>query len=467
MNRDPKPRASSSASPKSRREVLRTAGGAAVGALFAGPLLSAPAAARQAQARAAAPTDKPAPLPPTAMAGGSDLLKIGLIGCGGRGRGAMVDCLSSSEGVEIHALGDVFSDQIAVARKVLDGSKDDRVQKGNKVADAGCFTGFDAYKKVIAADVDYVLVACPPYFHPYFGEAVVDAGKHAFVEKPGAIDGPGARALMRCSEKAAKQNTGFLAGTQRRHDLSYAAVVERIHGGAIGRVLYGEAVWNNTDWVKYPHKGGWSEMEWQLRSWRMNRWLSGDTPGVLAIHFLDSVNWALGETPDSAYGVGGKIARTSEVDGNIYDHHLAELRYKSGARVTGGSRISPGEDRHVDYVVGTEGNSMLGSGKIEGKSSYDYRRENGRPKSSYVLAHAALIQSVRDGRPINEAARLAEASLTAMMVRETGYTGKVVTWDFMSNDSQRRMGPDQSPDQLKFGPSPLEPVAVPGEYELI
>ena len=464
MTDQPNPSESPESS-KSRREVLKTAGGAAVGALLAGALL--PTAAKAVQAQAAAPTDKPATLPPTALAGGSDLIKIGLIGCGARGRGAMIDCLTSSDGVEIHALGDVFDKQIAVARKVLGDSKDARVKKADVLKDDACHVGFDAYKKVIAADVDYVLVACPPYFHSYFGEAIVDAGKHAFVEKPGAIDGAGARRLYRCGEKAAAQNTGFLAGTQRRHSPPYQQVVQRIQQGAIGKVLYGEAVWNNTDWVKYPRKADQSDLEWQIASWRMNRWLSGDTPGVLAIHFLDSINWALNELPDTAYGVGGKISRNTDVDGNIYDHHLAELTYKSGARVTGGSRITPGQDRHVDYVIGTDGTSMLNSGTIEGRNPYDFLEENDKSKSSYLLAHRAMIQSIRAGKPLNEAARLADASITAIMVREAGYTGQRVGFDFIKSQSKRLMGPDQSPDTFAWGPHALEPVAVPGEYELI
>ena len=445
---------SSSSLGTSRRDLLRAATGVGLAAGL-GSLGFSSIAAAQAQSA-------------TTRAAGSDVIRVGLVGCGGRGRSALLDVIRAADGVEIHALGDVFEDQLAGARKMLAEHSQENIRAASKVTDDTCFFGFDAYRKVIASDVDYVLLALPPYFHPIFAEAAVDAGKHVFVEKPGAVDAHGVRQLLRVGEKAKQKNLGFLAGTQRRHEKSYLDIVGRVHDGAIGKPVYGEAIWNNTDWIAIPRKEGWSDMEWQIRNWRMNRWLCGDTPGVLAIHYIDSVNWAFQEVPDTAYGVGGKIARDNpEMHGNIYDHLLAELTYPSGGRMTGGSRITPGVQHHADFVIGTGGTADLGRW-VRGASEYNYRRENrGRDESSYVLEHRDLIESVRAGKPINEAQQLADSSLTAIMIREAGYTGQRVTRDFMLNESQRRYGPDTPADQLEFGPYELEPVAVPGEYELL
>ncbi len=403
-----------------------------------------------------------------AFAGGSDLICVGLIGCGGRGLGAVKDVVRSSEGVEIRALGDVFEDKVAGARANLEKEKNEAIRAANKVTDATCFAGFDAYRRVIESDVDYVLIACPPYFHPAFAEAAIAAGKHVFCEKPGAVDAPGVRRLMAVGDAAAEKRLGFLAGTQRRHQPAYLETIGRIHDGAIGRTLYGEAMWNNNEWVAVPRKEGWSEMEWQLRNWRQNRWLSGDAPGVLVIHYLDVVNWALGEEPTSALGVGGRQVYTDpELFGNIFDHFEARFRYAGGQRVNAMCRNWPGDARHAEFVVGSAGEADLGKHVKSGEHVYDYRKENGASDPSpYMLEHRNMIRSIREGSPLNEAHQLANSSLAAIMMREAAYSGREVTRDFLLKESKRVWGPDVAPHELEFGDHALEPVAVPGEYEL-
>ena len=214
-----------------------------------------------------------------AFARGSDVIRIGLIGCGGRGRGAVRDAVQAAGGVEICALGDLFPDHLAAAREGLESDEDEAIRTACKLTDDTCFAGFDAYKRVVESDIDYVLIACPPYFHPTFIEAAIDAGKHVFCEKPGAIDMPGIHRLLAAGQKAQSQGLGFLSGTQRRHQLSFLETIRRIHEGAIGRPIFGEAFWNNNEWLVVPREEGWSDVEWQVRNWRQNRWLSGDVAG--------------------------------------------------------------------------------------------------------------------------------------------------------------------------------------------
>jgi predicted dehydrogenase len=402
------------------------------------------------------------------FASGSDVLRVGLIGCGGRGRGAVRDAVKAAEGVEITALGDVFPDHLAAARKGLEEDDEEAIRAACKLTDDTCFSGFDAYKRVIESEVDYVLIACPPYFHPAFAEAAVNAGKHVFCEKPGAIDMPGIRRLLAAGEKAASQGTGFLAGTQRRHELSYLETIRRIHEGAIGRPMYGEAMWNNNEWVVVPREDGWSDMEAQLRNWRQNRWLSGDAPGVLVIHYVDAVNWALGAEPVSAFGSGGRQVYTDpELFGNIYDHFECRYTYADGQRVHAMCRNWPGDARHAELVVGTEGSADLGSWVKRGEQVYDYRKETGGDDPSpYTLEHRDLIASIRNGTPLNEAKQLADSTLATIMMREAAYSGREVKRDWLLKESKRVWGPDVPPDELEFGEREVEPVAAPGEWEL-
>ncbi len=402
------------------------------------------------------------------FAGGSDVMRCGLIGCGGRGRGAIRDAVKAAEGMEIHALGDVFADHLDAARRSLESDRDEAVATACHLTDDTCFSGFDAYKRVIESDVDYVLIACPPYFHPAFAAAAADAGKHVFCEKPGAVDAPGLRRLIAAGEKAASQGTGFLAGTQRRHELSYLETIRRIHEGAIGTPTYGEAMWNNNEWVVVPREEGWSDVEAQLRNWRQNRWLSGDAPGVLVIHYVDTVNWALDAQPTSAFGSGGRQVYTDpELYGNIFDHFECRFSYADGKRVHAMCRNWPGDARHAERVTGTGGSSDLGKWVRSGEEVYDYGKENGGSQpSSYVLEHRNLIESVREGKPINEARQLADSTLATMMMREAAYSGREVKRDWLLNESQRIWGPGVPPHELEFTDREVEPVARPGEWEL-
>lgn len=438
--------------PPSRREVLQRAGGAAA-AIGAQLLVSEHGYAR-------------------AFAGGSDVVRAGLIGCGGRGRGAIRDAVLAAEGVEICALGDVFPDQTATARHGLENDRDDAVRSACRLTDDNCFAGFDAYKRVIECNIDYVLIACPPYFHPAFIEAAIDAGKNVFCEKPGAIDMPGVHRILAAGQKAQSRGLGFLSGMQRRHQLSYLETIRRIREGAIGRPIYGEAFWNNNEWIVVPREEGWSDVEWQIRNWRQNRWLSGDAPGIILIHYIDTVNWALGVQPKSALGTSGRQVYTDPaLHGNIHDHFECRFVYEDERRVHAMCRNWPGDARHSEYVVGTAGSAQLGrwvrSGDLGSGTVYDHAASNpGDGPSPYVLSHRDMIASIRAGDPMNEVEHLADSSIAMIMMREAGYSGREVSRAFLMEQSQPSLGPVCAPDELEFGPSEVEPVAIPGEYEL-
>ncbi len=400
----------------------------------------------------------------SAYAAGGDTIKLGLIGCGGRGTGAVHNAIRSSAGVELHAMADALPDMLRTALHKLQNDKDEQIRSAIKVTPDKQFVGFDAYRKLLATDVDYVLLALPPYFHSRFFEAAIDAGKHVFVEKPIAIDGPTLRQARRAGEKARQKNLGVLHGAQRRHSLAYNDIIPRIHDGAIGKTIYGEAYWNNPDWKAVPKKPGWSDVEWHIRNWRMARWLCGDLPGVLVIHYLDVMNWAFGAVPVEAYGVGGRKHWVKQnPNGNIYDHFQATLTYADGRRVNAMTRVLPGDAKHSELVVGATGAAHPGKW-IKGETNYRYA---GRRTSDYVMCHKHMIASIRAGKPLNETQQGIDAALSAIVMRDAAYTGRIVKADFMLNDSQRRIGPDVAPHELGFGDHPLAPVPTPGEYQLI
>ena len=239
------------------------------------------------------------------FAAGSDKLRVGLIGCGGRGTEAAMDCVRSSANVEIVAMGDMFGDRLDSSLAELSRNVDDNVSVTGETS----FTGFDAYEKVIACDIDMVILATPPGFRPMHLKAAIDAGKHVFMEKPVAVDPVGIRSIIASSELAKEKELAIVAGTQRRHQNLYRDIMKRIHDGAIGEIVGGQCYWNMGGlWVK-KKQPDWSEMEWQCRNWLYFTWLSGDHIVEQHVHNLDVINWAIGSHPVKCMGMGGKIGR--------------------------------------------------------------------------------------------------------------------------------------------------------------
>ncbi len=392
-----------------------------------------------------------------AWAQGSDRIRVGLIGCGGRGTGAARDAVSAAEGVEIWALGDLFQDR-------LDGCRKSLANLGNRVnvTDSRCFVGFDAYKRVIDSGVDYVLLTTPPGFRPIHFRAAVEAGKHVFMEKPAAVCPAGARMVMETARLAEQKGLGVLAGTQYRHHPGYIEAIRLIHSGAIGKVVSAYAYYLTGALWKWDRQPGMSDIEWQIRNWLYFTWLSGDHIVEQFVHNIDVMNWVMGSPPERCIGMGGRQVRTDPAYGHIYDHFAIEYVYPNGARVTAMCRQMEGcLNRVTNQVIGTEGEA-----KLEGFDTFWVRGKEGwrwqGRANPYVQEHADLIQSIRAGKPINEGVQVAESSLTAIMGRMAAYTGQEVTWDFVLKESKLNLVRNVT----SFGAMPVDPVAIPGRTPL-
>ncbi|NLC56572.1 MAG: Gfo/Idh/MocA family oxidoreductase, partial [Armatimonadetes bacterium] len=362
------------------------------------------------------------PLANYAHAAANETIRVGVIGCGGRGGGAAEQIVGAAPGVEIHALGDLFPERVNGLR----GHLQDKVGDKIKVTDDRCFTGFDAYQKVINSDVDLVILATPPGFRPTHFKAAVDAGKHIFTEKPVAVCPAGVRMVLAAAEAAKQKGLGIVAGTQRRHQNSYRQCIQRLHDGAIGEIVAGQCYWNQGGLWVHQREAGWSDMEWQIRNWLYFTWLSGDHIVEQHVHNLDVINWVLQAHPVKCLGMGGRQSRTDPAFGHIYDHFTVEYEYPNGARVMSMCRQIDGCANRVDeFVIGTKGTAHP-SGSIRGETAWSFRERGNDP---YVQELTDLIVSIRDGQPLNEGQQVAESTLTAIMGRMSAYTGQEVTWD--------------------------------------
>lgn len=402
------------------------------------------------------------------FASGTDKIQVGLIGCGGRGTGAAIDCVHSSANVVITALGDLFQDCWENSLKRL---QEKLPKESLAVLPDTCFSGFDAYKKVLVTDIDMVILATPPHFRPIHLKAVVEAGKHIFMEKPVAVDPLGVRSVIKSSEIAKQKDLAIVAGTQRRHQNHYLEITKRVHSDAIGEIVAGQCYWNMgalwlrrayDNWINY-RSGEWSDMEWQIRNWLFLTWLSGDHIVEQHVHNLDVINWMIGSPPIKCAGMGGRQVRTGQEFGNIFDHFAVEYEYPNGARVMSMCRQTPGcTDNVSERVIGTKGFAYTdgANGYIKGANPFTIDKESPNP---YVQEHADLIASIRKGEPLNEGKRVAESTLTAIMGRMSAYTGRALSWDWAMNASKL----DLSPPRYEFGDLPVAPVAVPGETDLV
>ena len=401
------------------------------------------------------------------FAQGSDKLRVGLIGCGWRGTGAAQDCVNSAPNMEIVAMGDLFQGQVDWSLAQLSRKADDKVS----VTEDTSFVGFDAYKKVIACDIDMVILGTPPHFRPEHFKAAVEAGKHVFMEKPVAVDPVGIRSIISSSELAEQKGLSIVAGTQRRHQEHYLEIIKRIHNGDIGEIVSAQCYWNMGElWVERAEENmqkrkalGWSDMEWQCRNWLFFTWLSGDHIVEQHVHNLDIINWAIGAHPVQAMGMGGREVRTDPKYGNIFDHFAVEYEYPNGVRVLSMCRQTAGCHEQVsERVVGTNGQTYTdgSNGSVEGQNAYKYEGESPNP---YVQEHADLIASIRGGKPLNEGRRIAESTMTAIMGRISAYTGRALKWDWAMNASKL----DLSPPEYEFGDLPVRPAAVPGKTKLV
>jgi len=387
----------------------------------------------------------------------SSTLRVGLIGCGGRGTGAAGNCVDSSPGVKIVALADVFQDRLNGARGGLARKGKDKVD----ISDDRCFVGLDAYKKLVATDVDMVILATPPGFRSIQLAEAVKAGKHVFMEKPVAVDPVGVRSVIASAAVATEKKLAIVAGTQRRHQGNYVETMKRIRDGAIGQVVSAQCYWNQgTLWVR-DRKPGQSDVEWQLRNWLYFTWLSGDHIVEQHVHNIDVINWAMGGPPEKVLGMGGRQARTGKRHGNIFDHFTIEFEYAGGVRTISMCRQSAGCSHRVsERVAGSKGNSDC-AGTITGEKEWKYA---GKHQNPYVQEHADLIASIRGGKVLNEGKRIAESTMTAIIGRMSAYTGRELKFDWAMKASKLDLVPK---DLTLKGTKPVPAVAKPGKTKLI
>jgi len=393
-----------------------------------------------------------------AYAAGEEKIRAGLIGCGGRGTDAVDDCCNASRDVELVAMGDLFEDHIKKSGDKLAPKLGERF----KVKKEMTFTGFDAYKKVCACDLDMVIITSPPHFHPIHLKGAIEAGKHVFMEKPGAVDPAGVRSVIESAALAEQKKLAVVVGSQRRHQKHYIEIMKRVADGAIGEIRSGQVYWCGGDMIGYwtwYEKGNMTNMQWQCRSWPWFTWLSGDHVVEQHVHNLDIMHWALGSHPVKAFGMGGRAVRK---EGNIFDHFAAEFEFENGVRIESLCRqINGCSDRVSERFVGTKGVAYLdgSTGYIEGQNAYKYEGENPNP---YVVEHFDLIKSIKEGKPLNEGKRIAESTLSGVMARMSAYTGRELSWDWAMNASKLNLAPDYNNADLL-----VEPVAVPGKTQLI
>jgi predicted dehydrogenase len=403
---------------------------------------------------------------PGAWAAGSDAIRVGVIGCGGRGTGAAANVLNAAPGVKIVAMGDAFKDRLESSKAQL--LKDPKLAPMVDVPAERSFVGLDAFQKVLATDADYIILASPPGFRPEHLKATVAAGKNIFTEKPVAVDGPGIRSVLESYAQAKAKNLAIVAGTQRRHGKGYLETMKRIHDGAIGDLQSARCYWNQGGLWNKPRQSEWSDLEWQMRNWLYFTWLSGDHIVEQHIHNLDVVNWAMNAHPVKALGLGGRQVRTGPEWGHIFDHFTVDYEYPSGAHMLSMCRQMPGtEGRVAEDLQGTLGACATSQDAkryvISGKNAWRLAPEE-VGLDPYVQEHVDLVASIRKGEPINELETVAESTLTAIMGRMSAYTGQSVTWEQALNSQQALVPPS---GQLAWGPMPVPPVAEPGKTELV
>jgi myo-inositol 2-dehydrogenase/D-chiro-inositol 1-dehydrogenase len=399
-------------------------------------------------------------------AAGNDAIRVGLIGCGGRGTGASDNVLHSAPNVSIVALADAFEDRLNGCLNFLTSkaAQEDRVKElGNKVdiPKERCFVGLDAYQKLLETDVNYVILATPPGFRPIHLRAAAEAGKTIFTEKPVGVDGPGIRSVLETAEIARKKNLAVVSGTQRRHQLGYVESMKRIHEGEMGDVTSGRAYWNQgVLWFK-PHTKDQTEVQYQMRNWYNFPWLCGDHIVEQHIHNLDVMNWGIGATPIRATGMGGRQRSIPNPQdyGVIFDHFAVDYEYPNGVHVLSMCRQIDGCANDVsEALMGTKGQWRSGGYNLNGKSAITKEQEKGA-QDPYVQEHTDLIESLRSGKPLNELKRVAESTLTCILGRMSTYTGKSLTWEEALNSKERLM-----PEKLDWNTElPKWIVAVPGK----
>jgi myo-inositol 2-dehydrogenase / D-chiro-inositol 1-dehydrogenase len=436
----------------SRRDFLRTTSTAAVGAAATGALT----------------------VERSAWAAGSDEIKIGLIGCGGRGSGAANQALSTSQpGVKLYAVADAFKDKIDGTLSNLREKHADKMD----VAEDRQFTGLDGYNKVVEK-CDLVVLATPPGFRPYHFKAAVEAGKNIFMEKPVAVDSPGVRTVQEYAKIADEKNLKVVVGLQRRYQRCYREALKQVKDqGIIGDIVAGQVYWNGSPLWFHDKQPGQSELMYQIKNWYYFTWLCGDHINEQHIHNIDVANWFIGGHPESAQGMGGRQQRVDKKFGQIFDHHFVEFTYANGVRVNSQCRHHKGTKTDVrEEFTGTKGKLYLDDkgrcyvNNHKGETIWRYRPEQGKDgkrgdPNPYQTEHDELQAAIRENKPLNNAHYGAESTMAAIMGRMATYSGQEIKWDQALASKVQHMPAIVTPETeapVKADANGWYPIAVPG-----
>jgi predicted dehydrogenase len=408
------------------------------------------------KAGAAAAAVSAIPFVQTSRTAAAQPLKVGLIGCGGRGTASMREALMAEPDIEVHALYDPFQDRIDRTLERLNSPKYMGKLKPVQVPKERQFSGLEGHKELLQTDIDWVNLVGPPGFRPRHFAAAVEAGKNVFLEKPVAVDPAGVRRILATAKKAKAKGLSVVVGFDSRHLPNRSGAVKRIHEGAIGDIVYGTS-YNYTSWVRWynGYDPSWSEMEYQCRNWYYFCWLSGDVIVEQSIHRIDINNWVMDAYPVSALGQGGRQLPLDPIKGNIWDHFSIDYEYPGGVHVYHMDRQWPECDPSgKSGFVGTKG-QFNGQDELTGQNPWKYKGELER---AGVFEQRAMISSLREGKPRAEGENGAYSALTGIMGRESAYTGKLVTWDEILKSDL-----DLFPEKVEFGPVRQRAVPIPGE----
>ncbi len=390
-----------------------------------------------------------------------ETLRVGLVGCGGRGTGAAAQALAADPKVKLVALGDAFQDRLQGSLATL--KKQPEIADKIDVPEAHCFVGFEAYQKVIDHS-DVVLLATPPHFRPLHLQAAVAAGKHVFAEKPVAVDAPGVRKVLATCAEAREKKLSIVSGLAMRYSYGHRAIIKRLHEGALGEIRALQANdFRGPIWVK-SRQAGWTEMEYHMRNWYYFTWLSGDFNVEQHIHILDLCSWIMNdEYPVRAYGTGGRQVRTGSEYGNIYDHHSVVYEYANGAKLFAACRQMSGCSGDISaHVLGAKGTATLDRRGLEitAADRWVYR---GEKNNGQQTEHDEFFASIRASQPINNGEYMTKSTLLAIMGRMATYTGQEVTWEQAMNSQE-----DLSPERYEWDAKPPHStVATPGVTQLV
>jgi predicted dehydrogenase len=400
--------------------------------------------------------------------GGSPVLRIGLIGCGGRGTGAAVQALRADPNTHLVAMGDLFTDRLESSLTNITNELGSPFKDRIKVTPDTKFLGFDAYQKVIASGVDVVLLTSHPYARPIHLAAAIKADKHVFAEKPLAVDAAGLRSVLASAAEAKQKNLAFQVGFCWRYAQAEAETFRRINAGEIGEVMAVHSNYHTSTLTKHPRNPEWSDTEFQIRNWWHFTWVSGDHLVEQAVHSVDRLKWAMGDKlPLRCTALGGRAARTGPESGNAYDHFTVIYEYEGGKRsILTCRQIDACPNDNSDYIYATKGqahvNGFTKTHSIQDLAGKETWKFTDKSTDMYQNEHDQLFASIRKGQPINDGERGCHSTLMAIMGRMAAYTGQTVTWKQAMESKENLL-----PEKLELGPMATPEVAVPGKSKLV